>query len=143
MFLNPTDGIPPQVILLGIGVVGSIVGILWMRRIASFGEDLDASFWRSHPRGGRGSILPAMRHPPTWRWIALRLGMVVALGSVVVSIAGPVLLQRWEAPLDRYLPLAAALWAIAVVAALVGTAWMLRIAQGDADGDASRWRSRR
>ena len=143
MFVNPTDGPPWQAVMLGIGVLGMVVGFLWIRRIAAGDDDLGSSFWRSHPRGGHGSILPALQRPPTWRWIATRLGLVVALGSVVVSIAGPALLQRWEASLDRSLPMAAALWAIAIVAALVGTAWMLRIARGDADGDAAPWRYRR
>ena len=145
VFLNP-GGPPWSLIVFGVAIVGVVVGLAWIWRISRMGEDLNASFWRSHPRGGHGSRLPAFDpfdERPTWGWIVTRLEIIVALGSIVVAIAGPALLTRWERPLNEHLGLAVALWAIAITTALVGTLWILRIASRGPEHRSSWWRSSR
>ena len=73
VFLGPADGPPFTAIVLGISAVGMVVGFLWIRRIATGGEDLDSSFWRSHPHGGKGSRLPSWSGElPPLGWVAAR-----------------------------------------------------------------------
>jgi hypothetical protein len=132
MFLNP-GGPPWWQILLGIAIVGLVVGFLWIRQIAAGDEDLGSSFWRSHPHGGRGSRLPSWPgdEQTTLSWIATRAWIVVALGTVVAALAGPIVLRRWDRPLEEAAALAGALWVAAIMAAIVGTWWMLRILSRD------------
>ena len=129
MMLNPDSGTPAQVILLAVAITGMTVGFLWIRRITGGEEDLESSFWRSHPHGGQGSRLPSWPgdEQTTLRWIATRAWIAVAIGSVVAAVAGPIVLTRWERPLEESATLAAALWVVAIMAAVVGTLWMLRI----------------
>ena len=133
MFLDSGSGIPGQVILLAVGILGMAVGFLWIRRITSGEEDLGSSFWRSHPHGGQGSRLPFWpgNEQTTLHWFATRAWIAVALGSVVAAFAGPIVLTRWERPLEESAALAAALWVAAIIAAIVGTFWMLRILSRD------------
>jgi hypothetical protein len=145
VFLNPSGGPPWGAILFGIGVVGLVVAFLWVRRIAAGDEDPDASFWRSHPRGGRGSRVPVptIGNPPTWGWIVTRLQVVVAVGSVGIAVFGPMVLTRWARPINESAGLAAALWIVAILAALAGTFWILRIAYRGLEQGPSWWRSSR
>jgi hypothetical protein len=133
MFLNPGSGIPPQVIVLAIAITGMAIGFLWIRRIAAGDEDLGSSFWRSHPHGGQGSRLPSWPsdEQTTVHWFATCAWMGIAVGSVVAAVAGPIVLTRWERPLEESAALAGALWVTAIIAAIVGTWWMLRILSRD------------
>src|SRR5262245_38943065 len=125
-----------------LAIVGIAAGSAWIWRIGAGDEDPNASFWRSHPRGGHGSRLrlPAVSDPPTWGWIVTRLEMAIAVGSVVAAIAGPALLTRWARPLEEHQGLATALWAIAIIAALVGATLILRIGLSDPEREAPPWR---
>ena len=133
MFLNPGSGIPPQVIVLAIGIVGMAIGFLWIRRITSLDEDPGSSFRRAHPHDGKGSRLPSWPtdEQATLGWMATRALIVIAIGSVLAAVAGPIVLTRWERPFEESAGLAAALWVAAIMAAIVGTWWMLRILSRD------------
>jgi hypothetical protein len=48
--MNPTTGIPPGLIVVVIAGIGLTVGFLWVRRIASLGEDPNRSFFRYRRR---------------------------------------------------------------------------------------------
>ena len=133
MFLDADTGIPPMAIVLAVGITGMAIGFLWIRRITAGDEDLGSSFWRSHPGGGRGSRLPSWPgdEQTTLHWVATHAWIAVAIASVVAAVAGPIVLTRWERPLEESAVLAGALWVAAIMAAIVGTLWMLRILSQD------------
>ena len=133
MSLDTESGIPAQAIVFAVAITGMVFGFVWIRRITAGEEDLGSSFWRSHPHGGRGSRLPfwPTDEQTTLRWFATRAWIAVALGTVVAAIAGPIVLTRWERPLEESAALAAAMWVAAIMAAVVGTWWMLRILARD------------
>ena len=133
MIMDAGSGMPAQAIVFAIAVTGMVIGLAWIGRIAGGREDLGSSFWRSHPHGRRGSRLPdwPSDEQATPRWIVTRAWIAVALASVVAAVAGPIVLTRWERPLEESVALAAALWVVAIMAAIVGTLWMLRILSRD------------
>jgi drug/metabolite transporter (DMT)-like permease len=132
MMVNPGGG-GERLVLLAIALTGMAVGLVWIRRITAGDEDLGSSFWRSHPGGGQGSRLPSWPgdEQTTLHWVATRAWVAIGLGSVVAAVAGPIVLTRWERPLEESAALAAALWIAAIMAAITGTLWMLRILARD------------
>ena len=143
MLLNP-GGPPWGLIVAVIALIGITVGFLWIRRIAAGDEDPNASFWRSHPRGGHGSRLPAMPaiRRPTGGWLVTRGAIAFGVATIALAVIGPLVLRRWDRALDLG-PLAVVVWVAAIAAAMLGTAWMVRIALRGPDDGAAPWRYRR
>lgn len=70
-------------------------------------------------------------------------GHGVGAGAVVVALVGPLVMTRWDRVLEDALVLAAPAWALAVVAAAVGSVWLVRVARRGPEDGPSRWRYRR
>ena len=122
-----------------------IAGTLWLNRIGAGDDDPDRTFWRyqGKDRGSRLAWIPDGPEPPTGRWLATRAGMAFSAGAVVVALVGPLVMTRWERVLEDALVLAAPAWALAVVAAAVGSIWLVRIARRGPEDGPSPWRHRR
>ena len=122
-----------------------IAGSLWLIRIGAGEDDPDRTFWRFHgkARDSRLAWIPGAPEPPTWRWLATRAGMAFGAGAVVVALVGPLVMTRWDRVLEDALVLAAPAWALAVMAAAVGSVWLVRVARRGLEDGPSRWRYRR
>jgi hypothetical protein len=136
MFLNPVDPAfsltPPLV-----GLVGMVVGVLWLRRMAGSDPDKEPSSWRYRRIEGLSERKP--RKPlPTPGWIATRLAMVFATLVLGFVVAAPALFLDFGYAL-RYAPW---VWLAAVGLAGVGTAWIFRIARRSPEAGPSYWRYR-
>jgi hypothetical protein len=136
MFLNP-DGFGSSFLPLAIGAVGSIIGIVWLRRIAGPDPDKEPSFWR-YRRVDKVRPRSRIAWLPTPGWIATRLAMVVSIGVLTFVLLAPALLEAYGGAV-AYAPW---LWLVGVGLAAVGTTWIFRIAREDLDGDARFWRYR-
>ena len=142
MFLAPPG--PDWGLVLAIACFGGLaVGLIWLRRIADGDEDPDRSFWRYQGQRGGGSAIPSAPELPTWRWLVTRVAILISIGAVLVAATGPLALRRWDRVLDESFVLAVLAWAGAVLASVVGTAWILRIARRDPEHDSPPWRYRR
>jgi hypothetical protein len=79
---------------------------------------------------------------PTRGWLLTRGAIVIGAAAVAFALVGPVVMRRWI-PAFETGAIGVLLWVAAILAAAVGTGWMIRIAvHGPEDGPA-RWRSRR
>jgi hypothetical protein len=136
MFLN-SDGFNLGFLLLAIAAIGTIVGTLWLRRIAGPDPDKEPSFWRYRQ-------VDQVRRPskvnwlPTPGWIATRLTMVVSVGVFAFVLLAPVLL--W--PNRGAVADAPLIWIVAVALAAVGTRWIFGIARADPESERRSWRYR-
>jgi len=119
-----------------------LVGFAWVHRISSIREDPDRSFSRLSGQRGGGSRLPDAPDVPTRGWLLTRGAILIGVGAVVFALVGPQVMRRWN-PAFEAGGIAIVMWMLAVLAAAVGTAWMIRIAIRAADDDAPAWRSRR
>ena len=72
-----------------------------------------------------------------------RGALVVAVGAVLASFGGPLLLTRWERILESQPVAAGFVWAVAIAAAIVGTGWILSIGWRSRENGRADWRSRR
>lgn len=135
MFLNPT-GFNPQLLVLGIFLIGWIVGVAWLRRIAGPDPDKEPSFWRYRQ-------VDNVRRPsklnwlPTPGWIATRLTIVVSVGVFAFVLLAPSLLEAFGGAV-AYAPW---LWFAAIALASAGTYWIFRIAR-DPESETRLWRYR-
>ena len=125
-----------------VAVIGLIVGFAWLHRITSMGEDPDRSFSRLRGQLGGGSRLPDAPDVPTRGWLLTRGAILIGVGAVVFALVGPQVMRRWNPALEAG-GIAIMMWTLAILAAVVGTAWMVRIAARAADDEAPAWRSRR
>jgi hypothetical protein len=128
--------------LVVLAAIGMLVGFAWVHRISSIREDPDRSFSRLSGQRGGGSRLPDAPDVPTRGWLLTRGAILIGVGSVVFALVGPQVMRRWN-PAFEAGGIAIVMWMLAVLAAAVGTAWMIRIAIRAADDDAPAWRSRR
>jgi hypothetical protein len=141
MMLNP-GGFNAGWWLFLIAAVGLLVGFVWLRRISSLDEDPDRSFTRLSGRRGGGSRLPDAPGIPTRGWLLTRGAIVIGLGAIAFAVVGPQVMRRWN-PAFEAGGIAILIWILAILAAVVGTGWMIRIAiRGPEDGPQA-WRSRR
>jgi drug/metabolite transporter (DMT)-like permease len=144
MFVNPEG--PPAGAILGVAAaIGLVVGFIWLRRISSLGEDADRSFSRLSRQRGGGSRLPDVpdiREVPTLGWLVTRAAIMIGVGAIVFAALGPLVMRRWTPAWDGG-AIAALVWLAAIVAATVGTAWMIRIAVRTPEDGAPPWRFRR
>ena len=143
MFLN-ADGPSPLQWLLMVAAVGIVIGLIWLRRISSLGEDPDRSFSRLRSQHGGGSRLPDVPLPevPTLGWVLTRGAIVIGACATVFAAIGPLVMGRWIPAWDAGV-IAGAVWLAAIAAATVGTAWMVRIAVRTPEDGAPPWRFRR
>ena len=125
-----------------LAAAGMLVGFAWVHRITSAREDPDRSFSRLRGQRGGGSRLPDAPDVPTRGWLLTRAAILIGVGAVVFALVGPQVMRRWN-PAFEAGGIAIVMWMCAVLAAAVGTAWMIRIACRAPDDDAPVWRSRR
>jgi len=125
-----------------VATIGFIVGSLWLRRIATLDEDPDRSFTRLSGRRGGGSRLPDAPGIPMRGWLLTRGAIVIGLGAIAFAVVAPQIMRRWN-PAFEAGGIAILLWILAILAAVVGTAWMIRIAVRGPEDGAPGWRSRR
>ena len=104
-----------------------LVGFAWVHRISSIREDPDRSFSRLSGQRGGGSRLPDAPDIPTRGWLLTRGAILIGVGAVAFAFFGPQVMRRWD-PAFEAGGIAVAMWIVAVLAAAVGTAWMIRIA---------------
>jgi hypothetical protein len=131
--------------LLLLAVVGMLVGFAWLHRIAGGNEDPDRSFSRLSGQRGGGSRLPdapGIPERPTWGWLLTRGAIAIGLGATLLAIGGPMVMRRWEPALELGAT-AVFVWMSAVATAVIGTAWMVRIARHGPEDGARPWRHRR
>jgi hypothetical protein len=142
VMLNP-GGDSPMIWLVALASVGLLVGFAWLHRIASLDDDPDGSSFRSGGRRHRrASRIPDAPDMPTRGWLLTRGAIVIGAAAVAFALVGPVVMRRWI-PAFETGAIGVLLWVAAILAAAVGTGWMIRIAvHGPEDGPA-RWRSRR
>ena len=125
-----------------LAVIGMLVGFAWVHRITSIREDPDRSFSRLSGRRGGGSRMPDAPDIPTRGWLLTRGAILIGVGAVAFALIGPQVMGRWE-PAFAAGGIAVVMWIVAVLAAAVGTVWMVRIAVHGPDDGAPAWRSRR
>jgi hypothetical protein len=159
MFLNP-DGFNLGFLPLAIAAIGTIVGTLWLRRIAGPDPDKEPSFWRYRQvdkvrRPSKVQWLPtagdalmdlnefmaesnarARRGRAAGRWMIFGVLVVLAF-MVFVWIASPNFIGGYDAG-----PLALTVPAIGVVGLVVGFIWMVRIFRADPEPKTNGWRYR-
>ena len=156
MFMGPMFFEPPPVVylVLGAAVLGVLVGLLWIHRIAGLGDDPGRPIFRyqddreprprppQRRRIARPRLPEAIRRRMTIRWLVTRfeLGIAVVCAAIVVALwlVGPPTMSGDRFGPDLTTPLAAA----GTVGCLVGLAWMIRIAREPADTGPPVWRSR-
>ena len=143
MFLNP-GGPPWSLVALGIAIVGIGIGVLWIWRIASMGEDPNRSFSRLNRRrsGTRMPSIPALHRHPTAGWLLTRGAIAIGGGSIVAAVAAPLVIRRWDHALELG-PVAMIVWLAAIAAAVIGTIWMTWIALRTPEDGRRTWRYRR
>jgi len=83
-----------------------------------------------------------MKGIPTGRWVLTRGAIVIGLGAIAFAVVGPQIMRRWN-PAFEAGGIAILIWTLAILAAVVGTAWMIRIAVRGPEDGAPGWRSRR
>jgi hypothetical protein len=123
-------------------LIGFATGFTWLHRITGLSEDLNRSYFRSKgQRGTGGSRLPDVPTDlPTGGWLLTRGAIVIGFGSIAFAVLGPLVFRRWLPALELG-PVADLVRAIAISAAVTGTAWMILIAR-DGPENGARWRSR-
>jgi len=141
MMLNPGGFNAGWWLFLGTAV-GMLVGLAWLHRISHLGEDPDRSFARFNERIGRRWWIPRAPRMPTRGWILTRGAVLIGVGAVALALVGPQVLGSWNLASETG-PIAIFLWIAAILAAVVGTAWMIRIAVRGPEDGAPGWRSRR
>ena len=124
-----------------LAAIGMLVGFAWVRGITSLGEHPDRSFSRLRGQRGGGSRLPDAPDIPTRGWLLTRGAILIGVGAVAFALFGPQAMRRWD-PAFAAGGIAVVMWIVAVLAAAVGTAWMIRIAVRVPDDGAPAWRSR-
>jgi hypothetical protein len=129
-------------LLVLLPVIGLIVGFVWVRRITTLGEDPDRSFARFNERIGRRWWIPRARPVPTRGWMLTRGAILIGVGAVALALVGPQVFGNWNLASEKR-PLAILMWIAAILAAVGGTAWMIRIAVRGPEDGAPGWRSRR
>ena len=135
-----TSGNDDGLVLFLLAAIGMLVGFVWVHRITSMGEDPDRSFSRLSGRVG-GSRLADLPDIPTRGWLLTRGAILIGVGAVAFALVGPQVMGRWD-PAFEAGGIAVVMWTFAVLAAAVGTAWMIRIAVRVPDDGAPAWRSR-
>ena len=125
-----------------LAAIGMLVGFAWVRRITSLGEHPDRSFSRLRGQRGGGSRLPDAPDIPTRGWLLTRGAILIGVGAVAFALFGPQAMRRWD-PAFAAGGIAVVMWIVAVLAAAVGTAWMIRIAVRVPDADGSHGRDHR
>ena len=128
--------------LFVLAAIGMLVGFAWVHRITSMGEDPDRSFSRLRGQRGGGSRLPDAPDIPTRGWLLTRGAILIGVGAVAFAFVRSQVMRRWN-PAFEAGGIAVAMWIVAVLAAAVGTVWMIRIAVRAPDDGAPAWRSRR
>ena len=135
MFLDP-GGFSPRLLVLAIAASGTIIGLLWLRRIAGDDPDKEPSFWR-YRRVDEVRRPSKVNWLPTMGWIATRLTMVLSVGVLAFVLLAPGLLEAFgSAP-----AIARWLWIAAIGLASAGTYWIFRIAR-DPESETRFWRYR-
>src|SRR4029079_1115628 len=107
--------------------VGLRVGFVWVRRITTLDEDPDRSFARFNERIGRRWWIPRARAVPTRGWTLTRGAILIGVGAIALALVGPQVFGNWNLASEKG-PLAILMWIAAILAAVGGTAWVLRIA---------------
>ena len=134
-------------LLMLLALIGISVGSAWIHRLTRLGEDTNRSYFRSSgQRGDGGSRLPdgpdVPTQMPTLGWLLTRGAILLGFGVVAVSIAGPLVMRRWDPVLELGLA-GAVVWFAAVAAAVIGTIWMIWIAVREPEDGPPIWRYRR
>jgi hypothetical protein len=132
--------IPVGVLLALIGVVGPIVGLVWMIRIHRADPEPDQHAWRYRSHDRRAIV-----HITRSQWARLTAAGVMVLAvpvaALAILIAAP---GSFRASLIELLtgslPIAPL---IGVVGLIVGVAWLIRIARDEPEPDQQDWRYRR
>ena len=141
MMLNPGGFSPGSMVLL-VAAIGILVGLAWLHRISTLNDDPDRSSFRMHRRGTGDSRFREPVEIPTLNWLLTRGGILFGAGTVALTLFGPLVLRAWI-PLWEIGPIAVFAWIVAIAAAAIGTAWMIRIAVRGPEDGAPPWRSRR
>ena len=141
MMLNP-GGFSPGLLVLLVAAIGILVGLAWLHRISTLNDDPDRSSFRMHRRGTGDSQVREPAEIPTVNWLLTRGAILFGAGTVAITLFGPLVLRGWI-PLWEIGPIAVFAWIVAVAAAAIGTAWMIRIAVRGPEDGAPPWRSRR
>jgi hypothetical protein len=138
MFLNPPGTHDSNILLIGLPLLGTIIGLALIRRAAGEDPDREPSSWRYRQVD---AIRPAADRDglPTIGWIATRLAMSVTVGVLVFVLLAPVLLEGFGFT-AAYAPW---LWLMAIGLAAAGTLWIFRIAWRGPEAGATAWRYRR
>jgi hypothetical protein len=105
-------------------IIGLLIGMLWVRHIVNLGEDPITDI-ADKTRG----------------WILTRGAIAIGGASVIVALGAPLVLRRWDRAFDLGL-IAGVAWLTAIVASVVGTAWMIRIASRTPEDGGPPWRYR-
>lgn len=111
-------------VLLLLPAVGLVIGALWIRHVSDLRADPITDI--------------ADR---TSGWLLTRGAIAIGVASVIVAIAAPLILRRWDRAFDMGL-IAGVAWFVAIATAVSGTAWMIRIAVRNPDDGAPPWRYR-
>ena len=138
MFLAPVEGIPPQLLIFAIGLAGTVVGFLWMRRITSIDEG-PSQFRYQRVRGVEAPRFDPLRRARWGRRIA-RLMAVGTSGFVVLMffVVAPSISIRVAGP-----PISVQLSVAGLVGLVMGLVWMWRIVLDLNEQDPNAWRYRR
>lgn len=155
MFMEPIPIEPPPAVLAA--VVGLAVGLLWIHRITSPGEDPDRPVFR-YRAGGAGPLRPPTRRrlarpklpDPVWRrltvrWFVTRLEFAVAVVCAALAATPfwlPAFVGYSPRPMFTGPDWGTLLAAAGIVGCLVGLIWMIRIAREPAETSRPVWRSR-
>jgi hypothetical protein len=105
-------------------VAGLVIGALWIRHISNF----------------RGDPITDLADR-TRGWLLTRGAIAVGIASVVVAAGAPLVLRRWDRAFEMGL-IAEAAWVTAILAAVVGTLWMVHIAFRTPEDGSPPWRYR-
>ncbi len=139
MFLAPVAGIPPQLLILAVGLAGTVAGFIWMRRITSIDEG------PSQFRYQRVRVVEAPRFDPlrSARW-GRRIARLMAVGTsgfvvMMLLVVGP----SAGVGLAALPPISGQQGLAGLVGLVMGLVWMWRIVLGLNEPDSNAWRYRR
>jgi hypothetical protein len=151
MFSGPPYllGLPADVVLAAIGIVGPVVGLVWMIRIHRADPEPDQHAWRYRRDRASwivGRSILSMTPGQRGRWIGrglIAIAMLAIALAVVWSIAAPGFssglstgMRFGPVPVDAFLLLAG------MTGILGGLVWMIRIHRADPEPDQHAWRYR-
>jgi hypothetical protein len=151
---------PPVVdLLLAIALVGLLVGLIWLHRITGLDADSGRSIFRYREPGAFRrlaellDLVPSLALPSvpvlptpirrrlTIRWLVTRVELAVGVVGVAVA-ASPFWLTAYRSSPMLLGPDWSTILAIAgTVGAIVGLAWLIRIARPPAEAGPTIWRS--